>query len=127
MADIDENGVDNTGRGFGRRAATPLSGAVKRKPNGRPASTAAPTAAATARVIIGLKDDGRTDRRHVTGRRRAMMITKVHEPEWQCDEGIVRRRKHLDGQAGLTHPVGNIAASRGVRTRCKGIDAVATK
>jgi integrase len=63
------------------------------------------------RVTVGVKDDGRPDRRHVRGKTEAIVTRKVRELEKQRDAGQVRR----PGQSWtvakwLTHWVDNIAA-----------------
>jgi integrase len=63
------------------------------------------------RVTVGVKDDGRPDRRHVRGKTEPIVTRKVRELEKQRDAGQVRR----PGQSWtvakwLTHWVDNIAA-----------------
>jgi len=48
---------------------------------------------------MGLKDNGRRDRRHVTGQRRADVVAKVRELERQRDQGVA-------GRAGRSPTVG---------------------
>ena len=43
------------------------------------------------RVTVGVRDDGRTDRRHVMARTRAEVTRKVRALERDRDDGVVRR------------------------------------
>ena len=42
-------------------------------------------------VSVGIKDDGRPDRRHVRGRTKADVTRKVNQLERERDEGMTRR------------------------------------
>jgi integrase len=84
---------------------------VERKPNGASSIYRGTDGYWHGRVTIGVKDDGRTDRRHVMGKTQAVVITKVRELERQRDEGTVRRAgSSWTVSSWLTHWVENIAA-----------------
>src|SRR6478672_11034326 len=87
------------------------SRAVERKPNGASSIYRGTDGYWHGRVTIGVKDDGRTDRRHVMGKTQAVVTTKVRELERQRDEGTVRRAgSSWTVSSWLTHWVENIAA-----------------
>jgi len=84
---------------------------VERKPNGASSIYRGTDGYWHGRVTIGVKDDGRTDRRHVMGKTQAVVISKVRELERQRDEGTVRRAgSSWTVSSSLTHWVENIAA-----------------
>ena len=63
------------------------------------------------RVTVGVKDDGRPDRRHVMGKSKAAITKKVRELERQRDGGrVVRAGSSWTVADWLTHWVENIAA-----------------
>jgi integrase len=63
------------------------------------------------RVTVGLRDDGRPDRRHVRGKTRSEVTDKVRKLERERDQGTVRKVGQRWTVAGwLTHWVENIAA-----------------
>jgi integrase len=64
-------------------------------------------------VSMGLKDDGRRDRRHVTGVRRADVVAKVRDLERKRDEGSAGASgKALTVSQWLEHWLDTIAANR---------------
>ena len=63
------------------------------------------------RVTVGVRDDGKPDRRHVMRKSEAAVIKKVRELEQERDSGRVRRPgKALTVEAWLNHWLENIAA-----------------
>ena len=84
---------------------------MERNPNGASSIYRGTDGYWHGRVTIGVKDDGRTDRRHVMGKTQAVVITKVRELERQRDEGTIRRAgSSWTVSSWLTHWVENIAA-----------------
>lgn len=84
---------------------------MERKPNGTSSIYRGTDAYWHGRVIIGVKDDGRPDRRHIMRKTQSAVIAKVRELERQRDEGTVRRAGSSWTVASwLTHWVENIAA-----------------
>jgi integrase len=62
------------------------------------------------RVTVGVKDDGRPDRRHVSGKTEAAVTAKVRKLEKERDTGTVRKPgKPWTVERWLTHWVENIA------------------
>ena len=63
------------------------------------------------RVTVGVRDDGRPDRRHIERRTQAEVIRAIRELERQCDAGQVRKAgSNWTVEAWLNHWVENIAA-----------------
>ena len=64
-------------------------------------------------VSMGLKDNGRRDRRHVSGTRRSEVLAKVRELERRRDQGIgAPTDRHTTVGAWLEHWLESIAAHR---------------
>jgi integrase len=64
------------------------------------------------RVTLGVRDDGKPDRRHVMGRTRAEIAEKVRKLERARDSGEVRNaREHWRVGDWLTHWIDNIAVA----------------
>lgn len=62
------------------------------------------------RVTVGVRDDGRADRRHVRGTSKAVVVRKVHDLEKERDGGRVRRPgERWTVEAWLTHWLEHIA------------------
>ena len=84
---------------------------MERKPNGTSSVYRGTDGYWHGRVTIGVKDDGRPDRRHIMRKTQSAVIAKVRELERQRDEGTVRRAGSSWTVASwLTHWVENIAA-----------------
>lgn len=82
-----------------------------RQPNGASSIHQAKDGRWHGYVTVGVKDDGRTDRRHVTSKTRAEVTKKVRELERQRDAGTVRKAGQVwTVKTWLTHWVENIAA-----------------
>src|SRR5262249_58962430 len=62
------------------------------------------------RVTMGVRDDGKPDRRHVRGRDKATVTAKVQKLERQRDEGIVSKPgRAWTVEKWLTHWLENVA------------------
>ena len=82
-----------------------------RKPNGASSIYLGSDGDWHGRVTVGIKPDGRPDRRHVRGRTEAIVTRKVRELERQRDGGTVRKTgQRWTVAAWLTHWVETIAA-----------------
>ncbi|MET9292300.1 site-specific integrase [Streptomyces sp. NPDC003077] len=82
-----------------------------RQPNGASSIHQAKDGRWHGYVTVGVKDDGRPDRRHVTSKTRAEVTKKVRELERQRDAGTVRKAGQIwTVKTWLTHWVENIAA-----------------
>ncbi|MFI1799369.1 tyrosine-type recombinase/integrase [Streptomyces sp. NPDC020379] len=82
-----------------------------RQPNGASSIHQAKDGRWHGYVTVGVKDDGRPDRRHVTSKTRAEVTKKVRELERQRDAGTVRKAGQVwTVTTWLTHWVENIAA-----------------
>lgn len=83
----------------------------KRKPNGASSIYQGSDGYWHGRVTVGIKDDGRPDRRHVRGKTEAVVIRKVRDLERDRDKGTVRKAgQSWTVKTWLTHWVENIAA-----------------
>jgi integrase len=82
-----------------------------RAPNGASSIYQGKDGAWHGRVTMGVRDDGRPDRRHVQAKTRAEVTRKVRELEKERDAGTVRRAgRKWTVEQWLTHWVENIAA-----------------
>lgn len=85
--------------------------ATSRQPNGASSIYQAKDGRWHGYVTVGVKDDGRPDRRHVTRKTRADVTKAVRELERQRDSGAVRKAGQTwTVKTWLTHWVENIAA-----------------
>ncbi|NEB20521.1 tyrosine-type recombinase/integrase [Streptomyces coelicoflavus] len=81
-----------------------------RQPNGRSSIYRGKDGKWHGRVTVGIRDDGRPDRRHVERKTRAEVTTAVRELEKQRDGGAVRKAgRAWTVEAWLTHWVETIA------------------
>ncbi|MFD5314389.1 MULTISPECIES: tyrosine-type recombinase/integrase [Streptomyces] len=81
-----------------------------RQPNGRSSIYQGKDGKWHGRVTVGIRDDGRPDRRHVERKTRAEVTAAVRELEKQRDGGVVRKAgRAWTVQAWLTHWVETIA------------------
>lgn len=80
-----------------------------RKPNGRSSIYLGSDGYWHGRVTVGVRDDGKPDRRHVTAKSEALVTRKVRELEKQRDSGRVRRTGGWTVEGWLTHWVEEIA------------------
>ena len=80
-----------------------------RKPNGRSSVYEGTDGCWHGRVTMGVRDDGKPDRRHVRGKSEAEVTRKVRDLEKQRDSGHVRRAGGWTVSAWLTHWVEEIA------------------
>lgn len=84
---------------------------MPRKPNGASTIYLGADGYWHGRVVVGTRDDGRPDRRHVRGKSEAVVTKKVRELERDRDRGAVRRvGERWTVESWLTHWVENIAA-----------------
>ncbi|MCO8274773.1 site-specific integrase [Actinoplanes sp. TRM 88003] len=82
-----------------------------RKPNGASSIYLGADGAWHGRVTVGIKPDGRPDRRHVRGKTEGVVTRKVRDLERQRDNGTVRKvGQRWTVATWLTHWVENIAA-----------------
>ncbi|ANJ07761.1 tyrosine-type recombinase/integrase [Streptomyces parvulus] len=82
-----------------------------RQPNGRSSIYLGKDGKWHGRVTVGVRDDGRSDRRHVERKTRAEVTTAVRELEKQRDAKTVRKPgKAWTVQAWLTHWIEHVAA-----------------
>ncbi|MEU2345936.1 tyrosine-type recombinase/integrase [Streptomyces sp. NPDC013082] len=85
--------------------------AKSRQPNGASSIYLGNDGRWHGRVTVGVKDDGKPDRRHVSRKTRAEVTKVVRELERQRDKGAVRRvGQSWTLETWLTHWVENIAA-----------------
>jgi len=83
----------------------------RRKPNGASSIYEGKDGRWHGRVTVGVKDDGSTDRRHVTGKDEATVTKKVRKLERDREQGKVRRTgEHWTVESWLLHWLENIAA-----------------
>lgn len=88
-----------------------------RRPNGASSVYQGADGSWHGRVTVGVRDDGRPDRRHVRGKTQAVVIRKVRELEKPRDAGHVRKAGDAwTVEAWLTHWLENIAAAHVRRT-----------
>jgi len=81
-----------------------------RKPNGASSIYEGSDGWWHGRVTVGVRDDGKPDRRHVRGKTEAVVIKKVRALEQERDGGRVRKPgKALTVEAWLNHWLENIA------------------
>lgn len=81
-----------------------------RQPNGRSSIYQGKDGKWHGRVTVGIRDDGKPDRRHVERKTRAAATAAVRELEKQRDSGAVRKAgRAWTVEAWLTHWVENIA------------------
>ncbi|MFG3404371.1 tyrosine-type recombinase/integrase [Streptomyces sp. NPDC048142] len=85
--------------------------AKSRQPNGASSIYLGKDGRWHGRVTVGVKDDGKPDRRHVSRKTRAEVTKVVRELERQRDKGAVRKAgQNWTLETWLTHWVENIAA-----------------
>ncbi|MGW2708276.1 tyrosine-type recombinase/integrase [Streptomyces sp. NPDC001356] len=81
-----------------------------RQPNGRSSIYLGKDGKWHGRVTVGVRDDGRPDRRHVERKTKAEVVAAVRELERQRDAGTVRKPgKPWTVKAWLTHWIENVA------------------
>lgn len=81
-----------------------------RQPNGASSIYQAKDGRWHGRVTVGVQDDGRPDRRHVTAKTRALVTRKVRDLERERDSGTVRKAgKSWTVKTWLQHWIDNIA------------------
>lgn len=81
-----------------------------RKPNGASSIYEGADGSWHGRVTVGIKDNGRPDRRHVRGKTEAEVIKKVRQLERDRDSGRVRKAgQRWTVETWLTHWIDNIA------------------
>jgi integrase len=89
---------------------------VGRKPNGASSIYLGGDGHWHGRVTVGIKNDGRPDRRHVMGKTEAEVIRKVRELERARDDGNVRKAgQRWTVAKWLTHWIENIALPPAIR------------
>ncbi|MPZ61582.1 MAG: tyrosine-type recombinase/integrase [Propionibacteriales bacterium] len=82
----------------------------RRNPNGRSSIYHGSDGKWHGRVTMGIRDDGKPDRRHVKRKKRADAVAKVRELEKERDSGRVRKPGHKwTVESWLTHWLHNIA------------------
>lgn len=82
-----------------------------RKPNGASSIYKGKDGYWHGRVTVGVKDDGRPDRRHVSGKTESIVTKKVRDLERERDAGAVRKAgPKWTVETWLSHWVENIAA-----------------
>ena len=82
-----------------------------RRPNGASSTYFGADGDWHGRVTVGVREDGRPDRRHVRGKTEAEVIRKVRKLERERDAGTVRRAgQRWTVATWLTHWIDNIAA-----------------
>ncbi|MBG0819860.1 site-specific integrase [Planomonospora sp. ID91781] len=87
-----------------------------RKPNGASTVYLGKDGYWHGRVIVGVKDDGRSDRRHVQAKTEAEVIRKVRELERARDDGNVRKAgQRWTVAKWLTHWIEHIAIPPAIR------------
>src|SRR2546423_9924768 len=85
---------------------------MSRRPNGASSIYQGADGKWHGRVTVGVKDDGKPDRRHVERKTEAEVIRAVRELEKQRDAGRVRKAgQRWTVAQWLTHWVENIAAN----------------
>lgn len=83
---------------------------MPRKPNGASSIYEGNDGSWHGRVTVGIRDDGRPDRRHVRGKTEAIVTRKVRELEKERDKGNVRKAgENWTVETWLTHWLENIA------------------
>src|SRR3954468_8304779 len=106
MTDTGERGVTD---GSTRRTTTPRSRA-----SGESSIFKGEDGRGHGFVSMGKKDNGRRDRRHVSGAKRADVVAKVRAIETKRDAGMVEAAGRAPTVSEwLAHPVHNTCAPRG--------------
>lgn len=88
-----------------------MPGVRTRKPNGASSIYQGGDGAWHGRVTVGIRDNGKPDRRHVRGKTEAEVTKKVRQLERERDSGRVRKAgQRWTVETWLTHWIDNIAA-----------------